>query len=359
MIRKWLAVLVLFSVPVIASVHNAATTTPYTFPKLAGFPPMPQAEDNPVTAEGVDLGRHLFYDPILSIDSTLSCGSCHKQEAAFSDGPSRFSTGSQHNKMFRNTPPLFNLAWYPTLFWDGRAVSIEDQVFHPLRGHNEMNLHWAAAAHRVGQNRFYVERFQVAFGHQPIDSILIAKAIAQFERTLISYRSRYDKLLRGEVAFNKDEADGFVLVNDMTKGDCLHCHTTDGDALGTRPGFSNNGIDSFKDPQSYPDKGHGLVTGKLSDYGKFKIPSLRNVAVTGPYMHDGRFETLEEVIDFYSEGVHYGSNTDPKMGTAHGRHMHLTGDEKRKIIVFLKTLTDSAFLSDPAFSNPFKTHLPD
>jgi cytochrome c peroxidase len=183
--------------------------------------------------------------------------------------------------------------------------------------------------------------------------MLIAKAIGQFLRTLISYQSKFDRSLAGKEHLGKDEFEGLVLMNDMTKGDCLHCHTTDSDMLGTIRTFSNNGLDNINDPMQYPDKGLGGITGNPADYGKFRIPSLRNVALTAPYMHDGRFATLEEVMDFYSEGVHQSVNIDSKMGLAHQGGVRLTPDEKRKIIAFLNALTDSVFIRNPEFSNPF------
>lgn len=325
---------------------------PYQFPELKYFPEMPVADLNPVTVEGADLGRHLFYDPILSFDSTISCSGCHRQEVAFSDAPLDFSIGMNGVRMERNTLPLFNLAWHQELFWDGKAPSIEKQVFHPVRGH-EMNFRWVMAVIRVKKSEFYKEKFTAAFPGIEIDSLLIAKAIAQFERTLLSYRSKYDQVLDGKAKFTNEEYGGFVLVNDQTKGDCLHCHTTDGNPLGSTYKFSNNGLDRVSTAQDYKDKGRGSITGLTADYGKFKIPSLRNVFVTPPYMHDGRFATLDEVLEFYSEGVNQSINIDSKMGFAHQGGARLSREEKQKIISFLKTLTDSAFIADQAFSNPF------
>lgn len=348
---KGIMVLVFFIItPGFGFHHN---TTPYPFPNLLFFPKMPVNASNPVTIEGVELGRHLFYDPILSMDSTLSCAGCHKQESAFSDGPNTFSKGINGDLMTRNTMPLFNLAWYPALFWDGRATSIEDQAFHPVRAHNEMNLNWKEAERRINQSSFYKKMFQRAFGNQPIDSILIARAIAQFERSLISYNSKFDRIIRGEANFTADELKGFELMNDTRKGGCLHCHSSDGDALGTSMKFSNNGLDAIFSPADYSDKGYGIITGKQTDMGLFKIPSVRNLAFTAPYMHDGRFKTLDEVLDFYSEGVNQSVNVDSKMEFAHRGGAHLTCDEKRQIISFLNTLNDSTFITTPAFSNPF------
>jgi Cytochrome c peroxidase len=309
---------------------------------------MPASATNTVTKEGVDLGRHLFYDPILSGDSSFACGSCHKQSAAFSDGPNSFSAGITGAKQKRNTLPLFNLAWYPSLFWDGKAVSIEEQVFHPLRAHDEMNISWPVAIQRIKNSGLYRKKFKAAFGDATIDSVLVAKAIAQFERTLLSYRSKYDRVTNGLDYFTKEEAEGLTLMNDMTKGDCLHCHSTDADPLGTITGFSNNGLDTMP-----ADKGRYGITQQAADMGAFKIPSVRNLSFTAPYMHDGRFNTLEEVLDFYSTGVKGSKHIDSRMGLAHRGGVHLSDKEKRSIIVFLRTMDDSVFVNDPAFSNPF------
>ncbi len=326
---------------------------PYPFPELKFFPVMPLAETNPVTVEGAELGRHLFYDPILSVHQNMSCATCHRQEYAFSDAPNAFTKGNKDVLTKRNTMPLFNLAWYSSMFWDGRSSGIEEQVFHPVSDPNEMNLQWTEAVKRIQGSPFYKPKFALAFGNQPIDSVLISKAIGQFLRTLLSYQSKYDRVLAGKDNFTKDEYDGYVLVNDMTKGDCLHCHTSDADALGTIRTFSNTGLDRVLDPVQYKDKGLGAVTHNISDNGKFKIPSLRNVAVTAPYMHDGRFATLNEVLDFYSEGVQQSVNIDSKMGSAHQGGVRLSHEEKQKIIAFLQTLTDSVFITNPALSNPF------
>ena len=328
--------------------------TPYHFEKVRYFPEMPTSKANPVTKEGVELGRYLFYDTILSENYTFSCASCHKQEFAFSDSPNQFSKGVNGELLDRNTMPLYNLAWYPSMFWDGRATSIENQVFFPVRAHNEMNLNWTEAEKRIQKSKFYKPLFKKVFGDNNIDSNRISLAIAQFERTLISSNSKFDQVLRGEKYLTADEYEGYGLINDQTKGDCLHCHTTDGNWLGTTLKFSNNGLDDYKTAVEYLDKGLATGTNNSSDIGWFKIPSLRNVGVTAPYMHDGRFKTLKEVLDFYSEGVNQSYNVDSKMGFAHQGGANLTEDEKEKIIAFLLTLTDSIFIKNPEFSNPFK-----
>lgn len=329
-----------------------ALPEPYPLPDLRFFPPLPPSQ-NPPTREGVALGRHLFYDPILSADSSISCAHCHRQETAFADGGVRFSKGISQREMKRNTQPLFNLGWYSAYFWDGKAPTLEAQVFHPVRDPDEMNLDWKRASERIRKKPFYQKLFHEAFGAVPIDSSSIAMAIAQFEQTLISADSKYDRVLRHQAYFTPDEYQGFLLVNLQNKGDCLHCHTTNPNALGTTGQFSNNGLDKSPTPKDYTDPGRALISGREQDAGLFRIPSFRNVGVTAPYMHDGRFGTLEEVVQFYSTGVNTGSNVDSKMGNAHRGGVHLTPEEQRKVVAFLHTLTDSTFLRQPEFGNPW------
>ena len=314
---------------------------------------MPESSVNPVTVEGALLGRYLFYDSTLSADKKMSCSSCHKQAYAFSDSPNQFSKGRNGELMRRNTMSLFNLAWYPSFFWDGSAPSLEAQVSHPLTAHNEMNMQWKNASKVLSQNKMYLRLFINAFGSDTIDSLHISYALAQFLRTLISNQSKYDRVIGGKGHFTEEEAQGFVLMNDQTKGDCLHCHTNDADALGTNLKFSNNGLDSITNPNDYIDKGRGTVTGNNSDNGKFIVPTLRNIALTGPYMHDGRFKTLKEVLDFYNTGVKLCANLDSKMEFAHQGGVKLSDEEKKDIIAFLETMTDSDFISNPEFKNPF------
>ena len=327
--------------------------TDYVFIQKRYFPIIPQSPSNPVTVEGVELGKYLFYDPILSKDSTVSCASCHRQEVAFSDAPKKYSLGVNNGIAKRNTLPLFNLAFYEKMFWDGRSPSIEEQVFHPVRDVEEMDLDWGEAVRRIRYSEFYKPKFRLVFGNEQIDSNKIAKAIAQFERTLISNNSKYDQVLRREGYFTTSEKRGFILANDQSMGDCFHCHPTDGNSLATNLKFSNNGIDTFKSIEDYIDKGFGGITENENEVGMFKVPSLRNIALTAPYMHDGRFSTLKEVLDFYSEGVNTPVNVDSKMQFAHKKGVHLTEKEKEDIIAFLHTLTDSSFITNPAFSNPF------
>jgi cytochrome c peroxidase len=334
------------------SFRNKIIPTPYTYPDLFRFPAIPSNSLNPVTNEGVILGRHLFYDSILSINLDMSCASCHKQEYAFSDSPHALSNGNKI-KTKRNSMPLFNLIWSPSFFWDGRANSIEEQVFHPLNDSNELNVNWEKAINRLKKNKKYRNLFKNAFNNSEIDSTKIALSIAQFLRTIISHESKFDKVLQGKEKFTKQELEGFEIANDQSKGDCLHCHTTDVAILGTTFMFSNNGIDKNTSFQNYVDNGRGSISKKNEDNGKFKIPSFRNLLFTSPYMHDGRFNTIEEVIDFYSEGVKKSSNIDSKMTHANKGGVKLSKEDKLKLIAFLKTLSDSSFIVNKKFSNPF------
>ena len=329
-------------------------SVPFQYPELYYFPAMPAEQQVPLSMDVIDLGRHLFYDPILSLDSSLACAGCHKQAFAFSDEGKAFSTGFNGQLSKRNAMPLFNLAWYPSMFWDGKAASIEEQVFHPVRAHDEMNLQWPLVEQRINKSAFYRRRFKEVLGDRYIDSIAIANAIGQFERSLISANSRYDSVLRGETYFTEAELRGFDLMNDQTKGDCLHCHTTDANALGTTTMFSNNGLDAVRNIEDYPDKGRGAVTGDTNDIGLFRIPSVRNLIFTAPYMHDGRFNTIDEVIDFYSDSVNVSINIDTKMGLAHQGGSRLSEQEKANLKAFLLTMSDHVFVSDERHSDPFK-----
>jgi cytochrome c peroxidase len=325
----------------------------WPFPEMRYFPRMPLNPDNPITVEGASLGRFLFYDPILSADSTISCASCHQQQYAFSNGPVKLSRGIAGKMGKRNTPALYNLAWYEAMFWDGRAANIEAQVFHPVRDLDEMGMQWKDAEERIRQSAFYKPKFRAAFGDAPIDSQHVSLAIGQFLRTLVSYQTKYDRALRHEVQLSPQEYRGFVAMSEQNRGNCLHCHPSDSDPMLTNRRFANNGLENAQTPAAYPDPGLGGITGNPKDYGKFKVPSLRNIAVTAPYMHDGRFGTLEEVLEFYSTGIQAGINTDSRMAFVHQGGTHMTCDDKEDIVAFLRCLTDTIFLSDPRFSNPF------
>jgi cytochrome c peroxidase len=317
--------------------------TPYDIAIPTGFPDMQIPEDNPMTVEGISLGRKLFYDPILSADNSQSCASCHNQEFAFTDNGKRYSEGIDGSIGTRNSMNLINAGWIPELFWDGRSANLEEQAFEPVPNPIEMHLQWTEAMNKLNSHPEYPDLFFEAFGTRDIDSTLVVKAIAQFERTLISADTKWDKYLVGEYTLTQAETKGFEIFF-TEKGDCFHCHGT---ILFTDNLFHNNGLDAV-----ITDRGLADVTGNPNDIGKFRSPTLRNIFFTAPYMHDGRFETIEEVIDHYSEGVKWSPTVDPLMKKVNEGGIRLTEEEKLNLIAFLKVLTDSTFVTNPEFANP-------
>ncbi|CAL2082640.1 cytochrome c peroxidase [Tenacibaculum sp. 190524A05c] len=303
---------------------------------------------NPQTQEGVDLGKKLFFDPILSSDNTISCASCHDPQKSFTDNL-QFSEGVNNAKGTRNSMPLFNLAWnFDDRFaWDGKELSLERQAFEPVVNHVEMNNDWKQIAIELSNHAEYPELFKKAFGDTPIDSNLVVKALAQFERTLISGNSKFDKFLRGETTLTPEEQNGFDAFMDENRGDCFHCHGSQNNPLWTDNKFHNNGLDA-----TFTDLGFGAVTGDSKDNGKFRTPSLRNLSFTAPYMHDGRFSTLEEVINHYSEGLKNSPTISPLMKKVTQGGVQMTDKDKADLKAFLLTLTDSDFVNNPAFQLP-------
>ena len=305
--------------------------------------------DNPLTLEGIALGRKLFYEPLLSNDGTQSCASCHLAENSFTD-PNRFSTGITGEMGTRNAMPIFNLVWnfQNNFLWDGSASSLEDQVNDPIENPIEMNNNWPNVLATLQATDIYPELFEQAFGSVIITKESIAKAIAQFERTLISGNSRFDQYLLGDNnAVTAQEINGFNVFMDENRGDCFHCHGNEFNPLWTNNAFHNNGLDS-----SFEDLGLGVFTGDPLDYGKFKSPSLRNLAYTAPYMHDGRFATLDEVINHYSEGLVYSNTIDPLMKNIAEGGAQLTTSDKADLKAFLLSLSELEFTTNPAFLNP-------
>lgn len=304
--------------------------------------------NNPQTVEGVALGRRLFFDPILSGDNTQACADCHSPQSAFSDN-ARFSEGIDGLLGNRNSMPIFNLAWNydEKFFWDGRAFSIENQALQPVTNPIEMHNTWGMAAMRLQQHPEYPELFEQAFGTSTIDSTLVTKAIAQFERILISANSKFDRHLLGTATLTPQEQNGFNVFMDETKGDCFHCHGNENNPLWTDNIFHNNGLDAM-----FTDLGLGAFTGDPFDNGKFKSPSLRNLAFTAPYMHDGRFNTLDEVINHYSEGLQDSPTIDPLMKKVDEGGVQLSAQDKADLKAFLLTLSDPSFINNPAFQNP-------
>ena len=300
---------------------------------------------NPLTEEGIALGKKLFFDKILSGDETQSCATCHNPQKAFTDNL-QFSTGIDGNFGTRNAMPLFNLAWnFDERFtWDGKEFSLEKQALEPVTNPLEMHSKWTNVEEKLQNHAEYPTLFKQAYGTSTIDSTLITKAIAQFERTLISGNSKFDKFLSGEVNLTLEEQNGFDIFMDEAKGDCFHCHGSNNNPLWTDNKFHNNGLDS-----NFSDLGLGAITGDPADNGKFKTPSLRNLAFTAPYMHDGRFATLEEVINHYSDGLQPSSTIDPLMKKVNQGGVGLSAKDKADLKAFLLSLSDFDFINNPDF----------
>lgn len=316
---------------------------PYKLDIPKGLPEMSVPESNPLTEQGVALGRRLFYDPILSGNQTMSCASCHKQEFAFSDGGKALSTGIDGIEGTRNAMPLFNLGYQRKFFWDGGAADLESQAIAPIQNPVEMHATLPEVMERLNAHPEYPALFEQAFGSKMITTAMLMKALAQFERTIISGNSKWDRYLRGEATLSDAEERGRTVFEAEAKGDCIHCHS-----LGSTFSdfeFRNNGIDSIS-----ADAGRALITLLATDSGKFKTPSLRNIALTAPYMHDGRFRTLEECIEHYNSGFHQAKNLDAALRNKKKGRMN--EQDKADLIAFLYALTDYELIRNPKFSKP-------
>lgn len=299
---------------------------------------------NPLSEEGVALGRKLFYDPILSGNNLISCGSCHHQDKAFSDGITLSNIGFSGTTLLRHSPALINVAWMDNgVFWDGGSTNLESQALAPLAAHDEMFQNLYELEEELKANPEYVKLFEAAFGEISIANML--KGLAQFQRTFISAYSKYDDYVLGKINLTRDEMQGMRLVEQKCQG----CHSG---VLFTDNLFHNNGLDG-----DFSDASHdGIYWGRyrvsydLKDLGAYKTPTLRNVMVSAPYMHDGRFTTIEEVLNHYSDGVKISPSTDSLVikKPLDRPGIPLTVQEKKQIIAFLKTLTDEKFLNNPA-----------
>ena len=299
-----------------------------------GWPtPIYNFGNNPLTVDGFTLGRYLFYDPILSSDNTISCGSCHQQFSAFSNAGHDLSHGVSGLLGTRNTPALQNLNWLPTFMHDGGINHIEVMPLAPITNPLEMNETMANVIAKISASGKYKQLFTKAYGDDMVNSQRIFRAIAQFMGTMYSYNSKYDKVKAGEESFSAQEQAGYNLFVQK----CSSCHK---EPLFSDYDYRNNGL------VAYIDSGRAHVTGNPSDKFKFKTPSLRNIEKTAPYMHDGRFYTLDQCLNHYVSGIVTSPTLDPLLVGG----INMSTQDNNDIIVFLKTLTDTKFLTDSRYS---------
>ncbi len=353
--------------PVASVLNLPATAFNYANPALPGYMTTPAIlnqintqASNPITNDGATLGRVLFYDKNLSFNNTVSCASCHQQASGFSD-PAVKSAGFNGNLTGRHSMSLVNAVYYfpERFFWDQRAPILEDQILMPIQDPIEMGMALPVLEARLQTLTYYPPLFRKAFGDETINSDRIARAISQFVRSIVSCQSKYDA---GRNTFPVNPGPppnapfpNFTAQENRGKeiflspaGGCNPCHGTE---TFTAPGEKNNGLDL-----TTTDRGFGAVKNDPALDATFKVPSLKNVQLTAPYMHDGRFATLEEVVEHYNSGVKNHPNLSPQLRTPGGqpRLLNLSPPDKAALVAFLKTLTDMPLTNDVKFSNPFK-----
>lgn len=307
--------------------------------------------NNPITDIGAKLGRVLFWDKRLSLNQTVACASCHQPEHGFSD-PRKFSVGFQGGLTGRNSMGLSSNRYYlrRAYFWDERAATLEDQVLQPIQNAVEMGMTLPALEARLGAEPYYTDLFNQVFGTPAVTSARISRVLAQFVRSIVSAQSKYDAGVAVNFSnYTAQENQGRQIFGGI--GNCVACHGSDNFVPGNA--INNNGLEF-----PFVDKGLGGITGRAADEGLFKVPTLRNIELTAPYMHDGRFATLEEVVEFYNSGVVDNPNLSPPLrnpppGPGTPRRLNLTVQQKAALVAFLKTLTDTNVTTDPKFSDPF------
>lgn len=330
-----------------------SNSDPYELIIPKGLPSIPDDPENRLTKAGVLLGRHLFYDPILSLDSSISCSSCHQPAKGFTDGKS-LSPGVGGTLGTRSSMSLLNVSYFTNgLFWDGRSKNLTDQALQPIENPVEMHENWPNVEQKLRSSPVYPKLFRAAFGiskKSEITKELATKAIVQFERIILTGgNSLYQKSLRGEYAMTVDETDGMeMFLNSnpaLPDAQCGHCHAAPTFASNN---YFNNGLDSVSSLDDFKDKGRGLVDMIPNDLGKFKAPTLINIHLTAPYMHDGRFNTLDEVMIHYTTGVKKASNLDPNVA-----NLRISQRQARQVLAFIKTLIDTSYLQNPDIFSPF------
>lgn len=325
-----LCCMILFLTLISATGIHSLWNTPDNWPE-----PVYNFRKNPLDSATVQLGRSLFYDPILSSDSTISCASCHSPYNAFTHVDHALSHGIKDRIGTRNSPVLINLAWNKSFMWDGAVNHLDVQALAPIENHAEMDEKLPHVLEKLGRLKKYQVLFKNAYGTDKITGERFLKAISQFMLTLVSSNSRYDKVIRGETSFTNAEQKGY----DLFKNHCASCHT---EPLFTNQDFENNGLE----PDTLlRDTGRMKITGKPADSLKFKVPTLRNIERSAPYMHDGRYKSLQMVLFHYSSNIHQSKTLAPQLGTG----INLSEEDKKNLIAFLKTLTDNEFLNNKQF----------
>lgn len=316
------------------SCQSDNSTTFISIEKPTHFPEIPTPDDNQFTISRIELGKKLFYEPMLSIDSSVSCATCHLQNRAFTDGVPK-SIGVHGRIGMRNAPALINLAYDQFFFRDGGVSSLETQAMSPINNELEMDFDIHEAAEGLAESTFYQQLSQESYQRE-MSAYVVVRALAAFQRTLISGNSPFDDYFynNNESALSESQKEGQAIF--FGKGNCSNCHN--GFNL-TNFGFENNGL-----YLNYTDKGRSRITLQQTDEGKFKVPTLRNVEKTAPYMHDGSLQTLESVIEHYNNG---GKNHENQSEFV--KPLHLTEQEKVNLVSFLHALTDETFLNNPDF----------
>ncbi len=334
-----IAALCMAGIAWVSAENKIPKTHPVKFEVPKGWPaPVYDFSKNPLTEEGIELGRKLFYDTRLSKDGSFSCGSCHQQFGAFNTYDHNLSHGINNSQTTRNAPGLFNLAWQKEFMWDGGINHLDLQPLAPITAPDEMGENLENVIQKIKSDKEYNKMFKAAFGGDEINTQKLGKALSQFVLQLVSSNSKYDKVMRGEASFILPEQLGY----DIFKKKCVSCHS---EPMFTDYSYRNIGMKA--DP-FLKDSGRMRITGSSGDSLKFKVPSLRNVALTFPYGHDGRFFSLLNVFDHYRKNMITEGTTDPLLKNK----MPLSNFEIGQLTAFLYTLTDSSFIKNPRFGPP-------
>lgn len=319
--------------------EETQVNNPYEFVQPPHFPPPTYTFDNnPITEEGVKLGKKLFNDPILSLDQSIACSNCHSKSVAFADPQHRLSVGIDDKVGIRNSPSLTNLAFMDAFFWDGGVTHLDFVPINAIESDFEMGESLQNVVVKLNQNAAYPALFKSAFeGTDSINAPLLLHALSQYLNLLVSADSKYYRYLQKQEYLSDSELAGLALFEEK----CASCHEG---VLFTNQSFLNNGLDA-----DFSDRGRAIISEGEEDAGKFRVPSLRNIALTRPYMHDGRFETLEEVLEHYSTGVKWSATLAPILQQEGKLGIVISDEEQAHLLDFLHTLTDRSFIANEIF----------